>query len=149
MTLIRAKALIVSAVVLFGFVLLPIRLHGISMLPTYADGGLNFANRAAYWFGAPSRGDAVAIRMAGEHVVFVKRIVGLPRERIGIIAGVVVINGEPLIEPSVIYKAPWNVPEVTLGSDEYFVIGDNRGMAAQNHDFGRTTRARIVGKMLF
>ena len=149
LTLFRAAALIVSAIVLFGFVLLPVRLHGISMLPTYNDGELNFANRAAYWWRAPARGDAVAIRMAGEHVVYVKRIVGLPRERIAIIAGVVLVNDEPLVEPTVVYKAPWDVPAFTLGDGEYFVIGDNRAMAAQNHDFGRTTRARVVGRMLF
>ena len=149
LTLIRASALIVSAIVLFGFVLLPVRLHGISMLPTYNDGRLNFANRAAYWWREPARGDAVAIRMAGEHVVYVKRIVGLPRERIAIIAGVVLVNDEPLVEPAVVYKAPWNVPAFTLGDGEYFLIGDNRAMAAQNHDFGTTTRARVVGKMLF
>ncbi len=149
LTLIRASALIVSAIVLFGFVLLPVRLHGISMLPTYSDGGLNFANRAAYWWREPARGDAVAIRMAGEHVVYVKRIVGLPRERIAIIAGVVLVNDEPLVEPAVVYKAPWNVPAFTLGNGDYFLIGDNRAMAAQNHDFGTTTRARVVGKMLF
>ena len=149
LTLIRASALIVSAIVLFGFVLLPVRLHGISMLPTYNDGGLNFANRAAYWWREPARGDAVAIRMAGEHVVYVKRIVGLPRERIAIIAGVVLVNDEPLVEPAVVYKAPWNVPAFTLGDGDYFLIGDNRAMAAQNHDFGTTTRARVVGKMLF
>ena len=149
LTLIRASALIVSAIVLFGFVLLPVRLHGISMLPTYNDGGLNFANRAAYWWREPARGDAVAIRMAGEHVVYVKRIVGLPRERIAIIAGVVLVNDEPLVEPAVVYRAPWNVPAFTLGDGEYFLIGDNRAMAAQNHDFGTTTRARVVGKMLF
>ncbi len=149
LTLIRASALIVSAIVLFGFVLLPVRLHGISMLPTYNDGGLNFANRAAYWWREPARGDAVAIRMAGEHVVYVKRIVGLPREHIAIIAGVVLVNDEPLVEPAVVYRAPWNVPAFTLGDGEYFLIGDNRAMAAQNHDFGTTTRARVVGKMLF
>jgi signal peptidase I len=149
LTLIRASALIVSAIVLFGFVLLPVRLHGISMLPTYNDGGLNFANRAAYWWREPARGDAVAIRMAGEHAVYVKRIVGLPREHIAIIAGVVLVNDEPLVEPAVVYRAPWNVPAFTLGDGEYFLIGDNRAMAAQNHDFGTTTRARVVGKMLF
>ncbi len=149
MTLVRAAALVAAAVVLFGFVLLPVRLRGISMLPTYADGGLNFANRTAYWWRAPARGDAVAIRMAGEHVVYVKRIVGLPHERIAIVAGVVMVNDEPLIERTVVYRASWDVPAFTLGDDEYFVIGDNRAMAASSHDFGKTTRARLVGKMVF
>ncbi len=87
--------------------------------------------------------------MAGEHAVYVNRIVGLPREKIAIASGVVLVNDSVLIEPDVVYKAPWDVPPVTLADDEYFVIGDNRAMAARDHDFGTTPRARIVGKMLF
>jgi len=147
-TLIRAAVLIAGAIIVFGFILLPIRMEGISMLPTYG-GGINFANRYAYRWSPPQRGDAVAVRMAGEGVVFVKRIVGMPGERVGIEVGVVMINGEPLIESHVLYKTLWNMPEVTLGSDEYFLIGDNRGMPMKNHDFGKASRGRIIGKMVF
>ena len=148
-TLLRGAALILTAVVVFGYILLPIRLQGISMLPTYSDGTLNFANRLAFWWREPARGDVVAIRMAGPGVMYVKRIIGLPRERIEIVMGVVTIDGEPLVEPTVVYKAPWNLPAFTLGENEYLVIGDNRAMAMENHDFGRASRDRIVGKMLF
>jgi signal peptidase I len=147
-TLIRAAVLIAAAIVVFGYILLPIRMEGISMLPTYS-GGINFANRYAYRWSPPQRGDAVAVRMAGEGVVFVKRIVGMPGERVGIEVGVVMINREPLIEPHVLYKTLWNMPEVTLGPDEYFLIGDNRGMPMKNHDFGKASRGRIIGKMVF
>ncbi len=149
LTVIRATALIVSSVVVFGFVLLPVRLHGISMLPTYDDGALNFANRLAFIRRPPARGDVVAIRMAGPSVVYVKRVVGLPRETVEITAGVVSINGRPLAEPHVVHRAPWNLPAFTLGDEEYFVVGDNRGMAMQYHDFGRAARDRIIGRMLF
>ena len=137
------------AAVVFGVVLQPVRLSGISMEPTYRDGALNFTNRLAYAWRPPARGDVIAIRMAGPSVVYVKRIVGLPGERVEIAMGTVVIDGRPLAEPAVTRKAPWNVPALTLGGDEYFVIGDNRAMAVEQHDFGRTTRQRIVGKMLF
>jgi len=147
-TLIRAAVLIAAAIVVFGYILLPIRMEGISMLPTYS-GGINFANRYAYRWSPPQRGDAVAVRMAGEGVVFVKRIVGMPGERVGIEVGVVMINGEPLIESHVLYKTLWNMPDVTLGPDEYFLIGDNRGMPMKNHDFGKASRGRIIGKMVF
>ena len=149
LTLLRAAALTLTAVVVFGYVLLPIRLQGVSMQPTYTDGTLNFANRAAFWWRGPARGDVVAIRMAGPRVMYVKRVIGLPRERVEIVMGVVTINGEPLVEPTVVYKAAWNLPVFTLGDDEYLVIGDNRAMAMENHDFGRATRDRIVGTMLF
>ena len=148
-TLLRAAVLVVTAAVVFGYVLLPVRLQGISMLPTYRDGMLNFANRAAFLWREPARGDVVAIRMAGPRVLYVKRIVGLPREKVEIAMGVVIVDGMPLVEPTVVYKARWNLPAFTLGDNEYFVVGDNRVMAMENHDFGRATRDRIVGKMLF
>jgi signal peptidase I len=149
-TAIRAAVLIITAAVVFGVALLPVRLSGISMEPTYTDGQFNFANRLAYGGNRrPGRGDVVAIRMAGPSVLYVKRVVGLPRERVEIALGTVLINGEPLAEPTVVNKAPWNVPAVTLGDDEYYVIGDNRAMKAENHDFGRATLDRIIGKMLF
>jgi signal peptidase I len=148
-TLIRAATTIVAAVVVFGYVLLPMRLQGISMLPTYRDGQINFANRLAYVWREPARGDAVAIRMAGPSVVYVKRIVGLPHERVEIAMGVVLIDGQPLVERAVVNKSPWNMPPVTLRDREYFLVGDNRAMAMENHDFGRATRERIIGKLLF
>src|SRR6476469_750095 len=101
LTLLRAGALIVSAIVLFGWVLLPVRLAGISMLPTYQNGALNFANRAAYWGRSPARGDVVAIRMAGNGAFLVKRIVALPGEQIAIEEGTVLIDRRPLEEPNV------------------------------------------------
>jgi signal peptidase I len=147
--LIRIAVIVVVAIVTFRLVLLPVRLQGISMLPTYSSGAIYFANRLVFWLREPARGDVVAIRMAGPSVLYVKRIVGLPRERIEIVQGVVLVGGEPLVEPNVVHRAPWNLPAFTVGDDEYFVVGDNRGMAMENHDFGRARRARIIGKLLF
>jgi hypothetical protein len=75
-TLVRIALTIGLAIVVFGWILVPLRLSGISMLPTYQDGTLNFVNRAAYWTREPKRGDVVAIRLAGPHAFYVKRIVG-------------------------------------------------------------------------
>ena len=148
-TLIRAAAIVAAAFVLFRYALLPVRLQGISMLPTYSEGAINFANRLSLWLREPARGDVVAIRMAGPNLVYVKRIVGLPGERVEIVMGTVLIDGEPLVEPTVVFRAPWNLPPFTVGDDEYFVVGDNRGMAIENHDLGRATRDRVVGRLLF
>ena len=52
-------------------------------------------------------------------------------------SGAGVINGAPLVEPYVRNRRPWDVPELTLTASEYYVIGDNRGMRASDHDFGR------------
>ena len=125
------------------------RAEGISMLPTYQSGSLNLVNRLAYLNQNPSRGDIVAIKLAGPHVLYVKRIIGLPGERISMTEGQVYVNGAPLIEPYVRNRKPWDVPEVTLTSREYFVVGDNRGMRVSDHDFGRVDVSRIVGRIVF
>lgn len=148
-TAVRVLVLASLSFVVFRWVLIPIRAEGISMLPTYESGSLNFVNRLAYLFDKPSRGDIVAIKLAGPHVLYVKRIIALPGERISISAGQVYLNGMPLNEPYVRNRNPWEISEVTLGPREYFVIGDNRGMRAKDHDFGRIDVSRIVGRIVF
>jgi signal peptidase I len=148
-TLVRVLVLATISFVTFRWVLVPIRTEGISMLPTYQSGTLKFVNRLAYMSNPPVRGDIVAIRLAGPHVVYLKRVIGLPGERVAFVDGQVWVDDAPLQEPYVRNRRPWNVAEVTLGPREYFVVGDNRGMNAGDHDFGRVDTARIVGKVLF
>jgi signal peptidase I len=135
--------------VIFGWVLTPIRVRGISMQPTYRDGALNLVNRVVFRIRAPARGDVVAIRLAGPSILYVKRIIALPSERVAIIGGVIEINGLPLAETYVKERQAWDVAEVTVGPREYFVIGDNRGMRVGDHDFGRVDARRILGKLVF
>jgi signal peptidase I len=148
-TLVRVLVLATLSFIIFRWVLLPIRSEGISMLPTYESGSLNLVNRLAYSHQKPARGDVVGIKLAGPHVLYVKRIIGLPGEQISIVQGQVHVNGAPLEEPYVRNRRPWDYSEVTLTSREYFVIGDNRGMRAADHDFGRVDVSRILGKVVF
>jgi signal peptidase I len=148
-TAVRVLVLATVSFVTFRWVLLPIRAEGISMIPTYQSGSLNFVNRLAYFQRKPSRGDIVAIRLAGPHVVYVKRILALPGERVSISEGQVYVNGVPLSEPYVRNRSAWNVAEVTLTAREYYVVGDNRGMRSADHDFGRVDASRIIGRVLF
>jgi signal peptidase I len=148
-TLVRIVVLAVISIVTFGWVLTPIRVHGISMDPTYGEGAFNLVNRLAFVGRAPSRGDVIAIRLAGPHVLYVKRVIALPGERVAIVDGVVQIDGVPLVEPYVRKRQPWTVPEVTVGPREYFVVGDNRGMRVADHDFGRVDARRILGRLVF
>ena len=148
-TFTRIAVLTVVSIITFGWLLTPVRVSGISMEPTYRDSTLNLVNRIVYRIRAPRRGDVVAIRLAGPSVLYVKRIVALPSERVSIVNGVVEINGAPLIEPYVHRRERWNYPEVTVGPREYFVIGDNRGMRMSDHDFGRVDARRVLGTLLF
>ena len=148
-TVIRIIVLVALASVTFKWVLVPIRTEGISMLPTYRSGSLKFVYTLTYKYLTPRRGDIVAIRLAGPNVLYVKRVVGLPGERVAVRDGVVHIDDLPLAERYVQHRKPWDVDEVTLGAHEYFVIGDNRGMMARDHDFGRVHVSRIFGKVVF
>ena len=131
------------------FVLVPVRAHGISMLPTYQEGQLIFMNRLAYRFSPLKRGDVVAITLNGGGAVLVKRVIALPGETVRIEAGQVFINGAPLSEPYRIYHMPWNMREGAVAADEVFVIGDNRGMLLENHDFGFARQDRILGRAIY
>lgn len=148
-TLLRIVVLVLAAYVVFGHVLMPVRGVGISMQPTIEQGDLLFVNRVVYRVRAPARGDIVAVRVAGRSVVYVKRLLGLPGDRIGFINGVLWRNGEPVEEPYAIRRADWQLDEVTLGSDDYFVVGDNRGMPMAQHEFGTATRERLIGPRAF
>lgn len=145
----RAGVLVVGSLVVFKFLLLPIRVVGISMVPTYRNGSVNFVNRISYSVAKPKRGDVVTIRMPGENVVLLKRIVALPGERVAIERGVVKINGAPLPEPYVLSNRAWRYPETRVDDDEYFVIGDNRTMDQGGHYFGFVKREEIIGKVIF
>lgn len=148
-TLVRIAVLVVISIAVFGWVLIPVRTYGDSMLPTYRSGSFHLVNRVPYLFRQPARGDVVALQMAGWSVVYVKRIVGLPGESIGFRDGLLTVNGKALIEPYVRQRATWNMRETTLARGEYFVVGDNRGMRIEEHEFGRVTRGRIAGPLLF
>jgi signal peptidase I len=145
------RGLALAVVLLLGSQLLltPVRAHGISMFPTYEEGQLLLVNRLAYRFGRPvRRGDVVAITLKGGAAVLVKRIIGLPGERVRIEAGQVLVNDRPLAEPYCRYRLPWDIQEADLGPDEVFVIGDNRAMLEKHHDFGRASISRILGRMI-
>jgi len=147
-TLVRAVVLAVLCILGYHFTLLRIHVEGISMLPTYEDGSKYFVNRIAYLWREPQRGDVISIRLAGIHEMYLKRIIALPGETIGFRNGKVLIDGEVLDEPYEKLPCDWTLPPEKLGPNEYFVVGDNRSMPAENHTFGKVERNRIVGKVI-
>lgn len=150
-TLIRAAILAAFCYVFFKFFifkvfLLPVRIEGNSMFPTYHDWGINFVYRLAYNHSDPRRGDVVGIRMAGPSIMLMKRIVGMPGETIAFDQlGRLVINGHAMVEPYLKQQLPAPpLGPVKLGPHEYYVIGDNR----LNSERGRIDRSRIVGRIV-
>lgn len=147
-TLIRVVVLIVLGVLLIR-VFVPVRVSGVSMEPTFKDGSIAIINRFAYFKSVPGRGDVVAIQWAGNRAWLLKRIIGLPGDKVAITRNSVEINGGKMEETYALWgDSIWNVAPITLGEDEYLVIGDNRDMSQAEHVFGRVARDRVIGKVL-
>lgn len=149
-TLIRVIFLVVTCTVLFKYVLLPVRVNGPSMLPTYRENSVNVVNRIAYRNSEPRRGDVVAVRYTGPNMMLMKRVVALPGETIEFVDGRIQIDGRLLDEPYLKNECDWNVkPEHhKMLADEYYVVGDNRSMPFHLHDKGGAKRERILGKVM-
>jgi signal peptidase I len=148
-TALRVALLVGSAYLVFTYALLPVRGVGVSMQPTIDAGELLFFNRLAYRFREPARGDIVAVRIGRVSAVYVKRLVALPGDSVAFEDGVLRVNGGAVDEPYVIHRAPWHFDAVTLGPDDYFVVGDNRGMPMAQHEMGTATRDRLIGPKVF
>lgn len=127
----------------FHYMLVPIKVTGASMTPTYRDGSLNFINRLSYAKKAPRRNDVVILR-DGEDLIL-KRLIAMPGERVELEHGTFFINGKPLEDQFSNDPVNWEFDPVTLKANEYFVIGDNRTYSI----FGKFERRQIVGKIFF
>ena len=128
----------------FNWVLWPVKVVGDSMFPTYHDGARHFVNKLAYLSAKPQRGDVVALRTLDDDI-YIKRIIGLPGERIDFELGRVLINGKRLDEPYTRAFVPWDMDPVTLPPDTYYMMGDNRATSV----LGQVALERIIGKVTF
>ena len=146
-TLIRAAILGIVTYTICTKAFMPFKVQGESMQPLYNTGDFGFLNALVYRWSDPKRSDIVAIRVAGRNVMFLKRVIGLPNEKLDIRGGVVYIDGKPLDEPYIEFNARWNLKQQAISADEYFVIGDNRGMPLEQHKFGKVKRFLIAGRM--
>lgn len=132
----------------------PFRVEGDSMVPTLADGERILVDRTAYWFRSPARWQIVVLRCPHEPLTYcVKRIVGLPGERVQIRDGRVLVNGAVAEgAPDVRYgshrKPNGDVMEYQLGQGEYFVLGDNSLRSIDSRMWGTSAvrRNAILGQ---
>jgi signal peptidase I len=149
-------------IVAFGIMLLfrffvaePYIVSGQSMLPNFHNNEYLIVNKVGYRFDEPQRGDAIVFKYPKDtSQYFIKRIIGLPGEKVRLAEGRVIIyntehpQGQVLDEP---YLPNPNITfgrsdTVTLGSEEYFVLGDNRQASSDSRVWGILPKHDIVGK---
>ncbi|MBS7339515.1 MAG: signal peptidase I [Suilimivivens sp.] len=126
---------------------------GSSMEPMLSDGDNLIVDKLSYRFNEPQRFDIIVFPFRyAEKTYYIKRIIGLPGETVFIDEnGTIFINGEELQESygKEIIKDPGRAYEpITLGEDEYFVLGDNRNNSSDSRDpvVGNIHRDEFIGK---
>jgi signal peptidase I len=123
---------------------------GGSMEPTVPVGHWFMLNGLAYGDSDPQRGDIVGLTTTydGETKGLLKRVVGLPGEKVQLYGGVVYINDVPLDEPYLDQPAAtWDDWPVYLGAEEYYVLGDNRRDSLDSRRVGPVQRSEIHSRM--
>ncbi|MBN1249093.1 MAG: signal peptidase I [Anaerolineae bacterium] len=124
--------------------------QSISMEPTLHEGQYLIVSKIAYWLREPQRGDIVVLDPPDHRstIPYIKRVVGLPGERVEIRDGRVWVDGVALNEPYVSGPAMYQ-DDVVLGPDEYLVLGDNRNNSSDSHVWGALPEDNILGKTVF
>ncbi|MGI6001238.1 MAG: signal peptidase I [Candidatus Merdisoma sp.] len=125
---------------------------GESMENTLDDGDQLIVDKITYRFQDPERFDIIVFPFHyKENTYYIKRIIGLPGETVQIADGAIYINGEVLQESygREVMQDPGIAAEpITLGEDEYFVLGDNRNQSSDSRDpsVGLIHRDEIIGR---
>lgn len=143
---------IVIAILIMVFVARAYTVNGDSMLPTLHHGERLLVDKISYRFVEPSRGEIIVFKNPSDtSEQFIKRVLGLPGDKVAIIQGVVYVNDQPIMEdytlaPARIGFSPRIVPEGT-----YFVLGDNRNNSEDSRfsRVGFLPRELIVGRAVW
>ena len=154
---------VLIAVVLIVFIYQPVKVEGTSMMPTLTDQERIFINKFTYKFGLGGieRGDTVVFWYPDDLTKsYIKRVIGLPGDRVRIESGQVYVNDRAMVEGYVPdeYKDNVSWPRSGEGQPvhdrvvppgEYFVLGDHRSSSSDSRSWGYVPRKNIYGKAVF
>jgi signal peptidase I len=139
------------------FLFKPFYVKGASMEPTFFDHEYLIVDELSYYLRLPQRGEVVVFKYPENPTeYFLKRVIGLPGERVKVSAGVITVynkehpEGVLMIEPYLptdLITAGENT--YTVGPDQYFVLGDNRSNSFDSRRFGPINKSFIVGRAWF
>ena len=156
------KIVVISLVIIIPvryFLIQPFYVRGASMEPNFHDHEYLIIDEISYRFTEAKRGDIVVFRYPNNpREYFIKRLIGLQGEQIQIKGGQVYIfsdeftEGVALDEPYLeegIKTYGLSESKITLGTNEYYVLGDNRNSSKDSRSFGPVNSSFITGKVLF
>ncbi|MBW4517174.1 MAG: signal peptidase I [Timaviella obliquedivisa GSE-PSE-MK23-08B] len=156
-----AKTLGISLLLAFGirqFVAEPRYIPSESMMPTLEVNDRLMVEKLSYLFHPPNRGDIVVFwppdRLKQQNPelqkdAFIKRVIGLPGDRVEVKEGKVFINNQPLLEDYIAAKPNYRWGPETVPEDSYLVLGDNRNNSYDSHFWGYVPRQNLIGRAAF
>lgn len=136
-----------------------------SMLPLVEYNNQVMVNRLAYGSQSPKRGDIIVFKpnqaMLQEYILsepaypvslsgtyLMRRVIGLPGERVAVVGGQVYINDQPLQETYTKEQANYILKQVAIPANSYFVLGDNRNNSSDSHSWGFVTQDLLAGQFV-
>ena len=136
--------LIVAIILIRMYIITPVRVNGTSMDKTLTDGQILFL----YKLGDIKRNDIVVVDKSVQGSTLIKRLIGLPGDTIECIGGKIFINNEEY-DDKYSYGITNDFSKVTLGENEYFIMGDNRRVSDDSRNFGPINEKTIKGKIIY
>jgi len=136
-------------VLAFAFFMRAPQVSGLSMEPHVMSGEYVLINTVAYRIGRPARGDIVAFRHErSAPSVYLKRVVGLPGDKVSIVRGAVFVNGVRVHEPYVRFFDRRSFPAVVVPPGTLYVLGDNRANSDDSRFWGFVAQDQVIGKAI-
>jgi len=134
------------------FIAQPFIVSGSSMVPTFSDGQYLIIDELSYLIGKPQRDDVVVFKNPNNpKIYFIKRIIGLPGEKVDVVGNDVTITNQEhpegfKLNQSFIVNTGGIDGHMQLGQDQYFVMGDNRPASSDSRYWGAVPKNLLVGK---
>jgi signal peptidase I len=142
----------VASVLIITFLYQPVRVEGTSMLPRLEDRDRLFINKFVYHIAAIEHGDVVVFHYPRDpEKSYIKRVIGLPGDRVRIDHGIVWLNGKRLVENYVPdeFRDSRSYAEMVIPEGTYFMMGDHRCISSDSREFGPVERSLIYGEAVF
>ncbi len=140
-------------IILKVFIVTPVKVNGTSMYPTLSSGDILILNKTSYWFSDIKRFDIVVINNETVGREMIKRVIGLPGDKIEYRNSKLYVNDEEVPEEFTHKEtADFNLSELevtTVPEGNYFVVGDNRTDSYDSRYFGFIAENEIEGKANF
>lgn len=136
--------IVILKIFVFNFILV----KGDSMNPKYKNNDFMFLNKIIYSFKPIRRGEVIVLKYRNNDLI--KRVIGLPNDKIKVENGKLYINNKEVKENYInSYTASYDFDEITLKDNEYFVMGDNRYNSYDSRNFGTIMKNNIIGRVEF